>query len=47
MTPGILILIFFVGIPLFLIFEHPIIFWLVFVPIAAMVVIKIITWIKK
>ena len=47
MTPGILLLVFLVGVPLYLLFEHPVIFWLIFVPIAVVSIIKFITWLKK
>ena len=47
MTTGVFISIFLVGIPLFLLTEHPIIFWFIFVPLAVMGVLKIITWFKK
>ena len=36
-----------IGIPIYLIMEHPIIFWLVFVPIAVLVIISLIKWLKK
>lgn len=47
MTPGVVILIFLVGVPLFLLTEHPTIFWLIFVPLAVMGILKFITWLKK
>ena len=47
MTAGLVILIFLVGVPLFLFFEHPVIFWLIFVPIALIVAIKFIRWLKN
>ena len=47
MSVGILILVFLVGVPLFLLFEHPLIFWLIFLPLAVMGIIKFITWLKK
>ena len=47
MSAGLVLLIFLVGVPLFLFFAHPLIFWLVFVPIAALVIFKFIMWLKK
>lgn len=47
MSAGIVILVFVIGVPLFLLFEHPLIFWLVFVPLAVMGIINFITWLKK
>ena len=47
MTTGLFIFVFLVGVPLFLLFEHPIIFWLLCVPIGVISIIKIITWFKK
>ena len=47
MSAGIVFLIFFVGIPLFLFFEHPLIFWLVFVPLAGLGILKLLKWFKK
>ena len=35
------------GIPLFLLMEHPWIFFLVFVPLAVLGIIRFITWLKK
>ena len=36
-----------IGIPTFLIMTHPLIFWLVFVPLVVIGVMKLITWLKK
>lgn len=47
MTPGLLLLILLVGVPLFLLFEHPVIFWLLVVPIAIIGGIKFVAWLKK
>ena len=47
MTVGTVLLIFLVGVPLYLIIEHPVIFWLIFVPIAVLGIIKFILWLKK
>lgn len=44
---GLIIFALVVGIPLYLLFEHPVVFWIVFVPIAVYSVIKIINWFKK
>ena len=42
MTGGMLLFIFLVGGPIYLLMEKPAIFWLVFVPIAALVVYLIV-----
>ena len=47
MTVGTVLLIFLVGVPLYLLMEHPVIFWLIFVPIAVLGIIKFILWLKK
>lgn len=47
MTAGMVILVFLVGVPLFLLMEHPLIFWLIFVPIAVLGIIRFIIWLKK
>lgn len=47
MTPGIVIAMFFVGIPLYLLMEHPFIFWLVFIPFAVFGIAYFILWLKK
>ena len=47
MTPGIVIAMFLVGIPLYLLMEHPFIFWLVFVPLAVVGIANFILWLKK
>ena len=36
-----------IGFPVFLLVEHPVAFWLVFVPIITMSVISFIMWLKK
>lgn len=38
---------FIIGTPLFLLMVHPFIFWLVFVPLVVLGIIKFITWLKK
>ena len=35
------------GVPVFLLMAHPFIFWLIFVPLAVLGIIKFITWLKK
>lgn len=35
------------GIPIYLLMEHPVIFWLIFVPIVVLGVMKFINWLKK
>ena len=44
---GLIILAFVIGVPIFLMMEYPIIFWLVFVPLVVFGIIKFITWLKK
>ena len=36
-----------IGIIMFFLMEHPVIFWLIVVPIVTFVIIKFITWLKK
>lgn len=36
-----------IGIPVFLLVVHPLIFWLVFVPLVVIGITKFITWLKK
>ncbi len=43
---GFIILAFIIGIPVFLMFEYPIIFLLIFVPVVTVAVINFITWLK-
>ena len=38
---------FVIGIPVFLLMVHPIIFWLVFVPLVVFGIILFIAWLKK
>lgn len=44
---GMIILAIVVGTPIFLLMVHPFIFWLVFVPLVVLGIIKFITWLKK
>lgn len=44
---GLIILAFVVGVPLFLLMEHPVIFWLIFVPICVVGIYGFIKWLKK
>lgn len=44
---GIIMLVFLVGVPLYLLMEHPLIFWLVLVPLVVLGVTKFIKWLKK
>ena len=44
---GLIIWAFIIGVPAFLIMQHPIIFWLAFVPIVTFLVVKFITWLKS
>lgn len=36
-----------IGVIAFLVIEHPLFFWLIFLPIAAVLIIGFITWLKK
>ena len=40
-------LILFVGAPVFLLMEHPVVFWLVFVPLAVLFVVSLIKFFTK
>ena len=44
---GLITFVLIVGIPLYLLITYPFIFWLVFVPLALLGIIKFITWLKK
>ena len=44
---GLIIWAFIIGIPAFLIMSHPIIFWLVFIPLVVFGIVKFITWLKR
>ena len=44
---GLIIWVFIIGVPIFLMMEYPIIFWLVFVPLVTYGIVKFITWLKK
>lgn len=47
MSGGMFLFIFIVGGGLFLLFEHPIIFWLVALPLFVLIVGSIINWIRR
>lgn len=47
MTAGMLILIIVVGVPIFLLMEHPVIFWLIFLPLVVIGIVKFITWLRR
>ena len=47
MSEGFIVLMAILGIGLFLLFEHPIIFWLVALPLFLLIVGSIIYWIRK
>lgn len=47
MTAGIIIYIFIVGGAVYLIFENPIVFWLIVLPIAIVVFSKFVNWLKR
>lgn len=42
-----IILAFVIGVPVFLLMVYPFIFWLIFVPLVVLGIIKFITWLKK
>jgi hypothetical protein len=44
---GMIIWAFIIGIPAYLMIEYPIIFWIVFVPLVTLGVVKFITWLKR
>lgn len=44
---GLIILAFIIGVPVFLVMQHPIIFWLVFIPLVTFGIVKFITWLKR
>ena len=44
---GLIIWAFIIGIPVFLIMQYPIIFWLVFVPAVTFLAVKFVAWLKK
>lgn len=44
---GLIVLALVIGVPIFLMMEYPIIFWLVFVPLVTYGIVKFITWLKK
>ncbi len=43
---GMIIWAFIIGIPVFLMIEYPIIFWIIFVPVVTVAAINFITWLK-
>ena len=47
MSEGMILIFAIIGIGLFLLFEHPIVFWLVALPLFLLSVYGIIKWIKK
>lgn len=44
---GLIILAFVIGVPVFLMMEYPIVFWIVFVPLVVFGIVKFITWFKR
>ena len=40
-------LIMFVGFPLYLLVEHPLIFWLIAIPVAIMLMGRLVVWLMK
>ena len=44
---GVIALAFLIGVPVFLLMVHPLIFWLVFVPLAVILIMGFIGWLKK
>ena len=47
MTPGILLFLLVVCVPLYLLMEKPVVFWFVFVPVAAVVVFLVVRRFKR
>lgn len=47
MSAGLIMFALIGGTIIYLLMEHPVIFWLVFIPIAVIVIIKFITWLKR
>ena len=47
MSNGLVLILAIIGIGLFLLFEHPIIFWLVALPLFLLIVGSLIHWIRK
>ena len=47
MGEGFILILAIIGIGLFLLFEHPIIFWLIALPLFLLIVGSIIHWIRK
>ena len=47
MTAGMLILIIVVGVPIFLLMEHPVISWIIFLPLVVIGIVKFITWLRR
>ena len=47
MSAGLIMFALIGGIIAYLLMEHPVIFWLIFVPIAVLGIIKFILWLKK
>lgn len=39
--------VFVIGLPIFLLMEHPVIFWLVFVPLVVWLVVTVVRWLKS
>jgi hypothetical protein len=44
---GLIVLALVLGIPIFLLMVYPIIFWLVFLPLAVILIMRFIGWLKK
>ena len=47
MTGGLVLFIFIIGGAVFLLMVHPLIFWLIALPIAIILVINFVRWVKK
>ena len=44
---GLIVLALVAGVPIYLLIERPIFFWLVFVPIAVCCIVSFIAWLKR
>ena len=47
MSDGLVLILAIMGIAMFLIFEHPLIFWLIGLPLFLLIVISLLYWIFK
>lgn len=47
MSAGLLIFTFAVGIPMMLLLEHPVVFWMIFLPLLIIGIVCLVYWLKK